>query len=240
MMFFRNFPLTEYKFGDTNISASIENIAIYSDVLDQIANAATAYEDYYIQNGDRMDQVCLELYDAPEYMFTILLLNKKLREVGWPLTNSKAYEKAKKIYNHTVITTRNTLTNKLEIGQTISGLRSGQSATIAHRVLDFGQLWVEGTIAFQNGETITSQNEQAQFEQAVITSVQAQYDAVHHYEDASGEWVDIDPTVGPGAQNTPITYMEYFIKANEDLRTIKVLKPNIISDVVESFFEAIK
>jgi len=94
-----NLTFTEYKplnrddFGDTGISATVENIALYADVIDQVADAATSYEDYYIQNGQRMDQVCLDLYDTPEYMFTILLLNKNLREVGWPLPQAKAYER---------------------------------------------------------------------------------------------------------------------------------------------------
>jgi len=34
--------------------------------------------------------------------------------------------------------------------------------------------------------------------------------------------------------------MEYYVAHNDSLRPIKVLKPAIISDVVESFFEAIK
>jgi len=211
------------------------------DFIDQVADAATSYEDYYIQNGQRMDQVCLDLYDTPEYMFTILLLNKNLREVGWPLPQAKAYERAQELYDHTIITTRNDLTNKLAVGQVITGLSSGATSTIAHRVLDFGQIWIEpGANGFRNGEIITSQNAEAQFENATILTVQNQYDAVHHYEDADGEWIDIDPTVGPGAQVTPITYMEYYVAHNDSLRPIKVLKPAIISDVVESFFEAIK
>jgi hypothetical protein len=240
MMFFRNFPLVSYEFGDTGISATVENLAIYADVIDQVADATSSYIDYTIQNGQRMDQVCLDLYDAPEYMWTILLLNRNLRELGWPLTNQQAYEKAIELYNHTVITTRTPLTDKLAIGQEISGLTSGQTATIAHRILDYGQLWVEGNVAFRNGETITSQNADGGFENAVVTTVQHQYEAVHHYENADKEWVDIDPTVGPGAQITPITYMDNYIRHNDAQRSIKVFKPSVINDIVESFFEAIR
>jgi hypothetical protein len=241
MNYFRHFPVVNYKFGDTNIEATIENIAIYADVLDQIANATTAYEDYYIQNGQRMDQVTLDLYDAPDYMFTILLLNPTLRECGWPVSEDTAYNDAISKYTHKVITVRNTLTDKMAVGQTISGLNSGASDVITHRRLDLGQIWVEGgSVSFVNGETITSQNAQNQFETATIVSAQNQYNAVHHYENADKEWVDIDPRVGPGAQVTPITYLDFYMSKNEELKNIRVIKASIINDVVESFFEAIK
>lgn len=241
MNFFRNFPLTTYKFGDDTEEVTIENIAIYADVIDQIQDATTAYQDYYIQNGQRPDQVALELYDTPEYMFTLLLVNPKLRELGWPLSNNDVYERALKDFTHTIITTRTVLTNKMAVGQTITGLSSGATAKIAHRVLDYGQIWIESSEGtFINGETITSVADTNEFQTIVCHSVQAQYQVAHHYENADGDWVDIDPTVGPGAQITPITYLQNYENANNDLRSIRVIKPAIIEDVVRAFFEAIK
>ena len=63
----------------------------------------------------------------------------------------------------------------------------------------------------------------------------AQYDGPHHYEDTNGNIVDIDPItelqedVSPAA--TKVTVFEQFIKTNDDLREIKILKPDVVGQV---------
>ncbi len=66
----------------------------------------------------------------------------------------------------------------------------------------------------------------------------AQYNAVHHYENANGEHVDIDPynpTLPAGL--TPITYLSRVQKKNDDLKQIKVLKPDVVETVVKEFYK---
>lgn len=65
----------------------------------------------------------------------------------------------------------------------------------------------------------------------------AQYNAVHHYENASGEWVDIDPfTQVIGANLVPITYLERITAKNNELKQIKVLKSSAVDTVVKEFY----
>ena len=44
--YFKYFPMVDYKFGDeTNIS-KVEDISLYADIIDQIADATTEYDEY--------------------------------------------------------------------------------------------------------------------------------------------------------------------------------------------------
>ena len=78
--YFRNFPEIDYIFGNELNASKFENISIYSDVVDQVKNVVTAYEDYNIYPGERPDQVSFNLYGTTEHYWTFYLMNDKLRE----------------------------------------------------------------------------------------------------------------------------------------------------------------
>lgn len=65
----------------------------------------------------------------------------------------------------------------------------------------------------------------------------AQYNAVHHYENADGEWVDIDPFTEtiPSTLN-PVTNIERLTAKNNDLKQIKILKGDAVESVVKEFY----
>jgi hypothetical protein len=241
MSYFKHFPRTYYTFGTEAQPDVFENIARYSDVIDQVRDATTTYEDYFIQGGERPDQVSMKLYDNPNFHWTFYLLNTKLREGGWPLSQRKIREKALKDYKDTILTTRTKLTDKFKLGQTITGLTSGATAVIRDRNIDLGQLWIgseSGT--FIVGETITSDSPTNGAESIVLTSTAPQYNTAHHYENADGEWVDIDPEVGPGAQLTEVTWFDRLRAANEAQKNIKVLRNDTVIQVVKAFREAVR
>ena len=73
-----------------------------------------------------------------------------------------------------------------------------------------------------------------------MTSEAVKYNSAHHYENADKEWVDIDPETGPGVSLTEITWLDRLVKANDDLRQIRVIRNNIIDDVVRSFRDAVR
>lgn len=244
--FFSKFPVTRYLFGDETRPAITRNISIYADTIDQVRDAYGTYEDYYIQPGERPDQISQKLYGTPEYHWTFILMNPKLRELGWPISQEKLYTKAQKDFYHKVITTKTSLSDKFKIGQTVTGLISGATGKIGYRILDNGQIWFDDVNgSFIDGETATSAyqpdaNTAPIIQSIVIDSYEDQYNAAHHYEDANENWVDIDPTVGPGAQITKITFLDYLIEANNNLKQIRVIKPRQIERIVESFYEALE
>lgn len=76
---------------------------------------------------------------------------------------------------------------------------------------------------------------------AEIYSESPQYLAVHHYEDANKNWVDIDPftqAIPSGA--TPVTYLDRLEQRNEDLKQIKVIKPSAIRTVANEFYRLLE
>jgi len=65
-----------------------------------------------------------------------------------------------------------------------------------------------------------------------------QYLGVHHYEDADGNLVDIDPftqVIPVGA--TAVTYLDRIQRKNDDLKQIKVIKPDAIETVAGEFYK---
>ena len=95
------------------------------------------------------------------------------------------------------------------------------------------------------GENITpSINGAIQNEDVVVvTSDVEQYNSVHHYENASKEYVDIGLVpAGTGTASypslslkTPITYFDRILAKNDSLREIKCLKPDVAVQIKSEF-----
>ena len=238
--YFKYFPIIDYKFGNETDLAKFEDLSIYADVVDQVADAVTAYEEYYILPDERPDQVSEKLYGTPDYHWTFFLMNDNIREQRWPLSPNALFDTAVVKYPTTVLTTRTKLTDKFKVGQTITGATSSATGKIAVRNLDLGQLYLENVSGtFIAGENVNSTNSNNVVEVISLTSSELQYNAAHHYEDANGNTVDIDPEVGPGAQLTEITWFDRVNRLNEANREIKILKPGIVRDVVRAFRDAV-
>lgn len=238
--YFKYFPIIDYKFGNETDLAKFEDLSIYADVIDQVADAVTAYEEYYILPDERPDQVSEKLYGTPDYHWTFFLMNDNIREQRWPLSPNALFDTAVVKYPTTVLTTRTKLTDKFKVGQTITGATSSATGKIAVRNLDLGQLYLENVSGtFIAGENVNSTNSNNVVEVISLTSSELQYNAAHHYEDANGNTVDIDPEVGPGAQLTEITWFDRVNRLNEANREIKILKPGIVRDVVRAFRDAV-
>lgn len=232
--------MVDYKFGDEPESSRFENITVYADVVDQIADATTAYNEYYILPDERPDNVSEKLYGTPNFHWTFYMMNDAIREQGWPVSNNKVFELAEIKYATRVITTKTKLTDKFKVGQTITGATSAATATIGKRNLDLGQLFLENVSnTFVAGENVNSLNSNNVTETIVVGSYEFQYNTAHHYENSSGHTVDIDPETGPGASLTEVTYLDRVNRLNEANRQIRVLKRDIIRDVVQSFRDTV-
>lgn len=248
MLFFRNFQRTPYIFGDQETLGGeqvtyelFQDISRYSDVIDQVKDNVSFYLKYTIQENERPDQVSYKLYGTPEYHWTFSLLNDHLRARGWPLTMKQLEEVVKRDFPHYTITTKDDLTGILLPGQTASGATSGARGEILRRYLDLGQVVVAANKSFITGEAVRNVASTADASGSVdADSVSLEYLAAHHYEDADGNWVDIDPRVGPGAQLTEITHFDRYVRKNNELKDIRIVKPNLIQEVSSAFFQSIK
>ncbi len=241
--YFKEFPVVDYNFGNELSSTEFENISIYADVIDQVRNFTSAYVDYYILPDERPDQLSQKLYGSTDYYWTFFLMNDKLREQGWPLSNAKIYDWAVKNYNERVITTQNVLTDKFDIGRTIRGNSSSATGTIIKRNLDLGQVWVEGSSTkFIAGEVVVDTVDPTK--SITILGTEDRLNAAHHYEKTAtenqGDHHDIDPSAPrPTTEAVEKTWFDRLSKQNDSLKSVRVLKQNQLLNIVSSFKEAV-
>ena len=251
MKYFKDFQDVFYNFGNEAQPTLIQNISKYVDVIDQVKDDIAFLTFYTIQEGYRPDQVSIQLYDTPLYYWTLYLLNDNIRQQGWPLNNVEFQTYIKKIFPNTVITTRENISTKFKVGQTLTGNTSGASGTIIRRNLDLGQIVVEGKPSFRtSGETITSTNSSGVLEAIIAISSSDEPNAANYYTDTSGGIVDlsVDSANGanpgdflsPGALKNEITNEQAYYNVNEGLRLIRVIRPNLINTLVTSYKKAIR
>jgi len=251
MKYFKDFQDVFYNFGNEAQPTLTQNISKYVDVIDQVKDDIAFLTFYTIQEGYRPDQVSIELYDTPLYYWTLYLLNDNIRQQGWPLNNVEFQTYIKKIFPNTVITTRENISTKFKVGQTITGNTSGASGTIIRRNLDLGQIVVEGKPSFRtSGETITSTNSSGVLESIIAVSSSDEHNAANYYTDTSGGIVDlgVDSANGanpgdllaPGALKNEITNEQAYFNVNESLRQIRVIRPNLINNIVSGYKKAVR
>lgn len=244
MSYFQDFPNAFYKFGDETKSVIAQDLSAYVDVIDTIKDEVSIYTKYQIFDNERPDQLSFKLYGTTEYYWTFFLMNDNIREQGWPLSNTEIIKFAQAELTLNTITTRVALADKFKVGNTLEGIASGATGRIDHRHLDLGQLVLtnaSGTfIAGEGLQEKTSSGTVVNDVPSAVFSYTPEYLSAHHYENANGLHVDIDPTVGPGALLTEVTYLDRYISLNNNLKDIRVIKKEMIFKVAEAFNEAMR
>lgn len=234
-MFFKEFPSVSYNFGNEVNPVLVQDLSAYVDIIDDIKDSVDFYNFYDIKD-ERPDQLSQKLYGDISFYWTFYLLNDKIRRQGWPISQVEIDAWIKERYFRTVITTRDSLDNVFPLESGIAGVSSCEVCRIDKRVEDLGQLFLKrGGKTFIPGELIIDDNGNT----VTVHSFTDEYNAVKHYLDENGEFVDINPLTGPGALYTPVTYYEFITEENDKLKNIKVLKPEAINSVVSAFKEAL-
>tara|TARA_Y100001937_G_scaffold21965_1_gene31097 strand:- start:674 stop:1405 length:732 start_codon:yes stop_codon:yes gene_type:complete len=243
MPYFANYPKVLYRFGNEIDPVVMQNLGTYVDIVDQVKDDITIYSDYTVLDGDRPDILAFRMYGDIRYYWLFFYVNDNLREEGWPLTSQEVFEQMEKYYPHQFIRTYgNWFKSNFKIGNRATGKTSGAFGDIVQTFPDTGQIIVD----VKNDKNFTkSEVVEAGFgffnpDTIEIQATGRQYDAVHHYEDATGKFVDINPLEEPGAQFTPITFSERFVDENEKRKRIKIIKPDVISQIYSEFNKALR
>lgn len=252
MQYFNDFNKIFYKFGDEVDTVVFQDLSLYTDIIDQVKDGISFLNFHTIQEGFRPDQVSIQLYGTPFNYWTFYLLNDDIREQGWPLTNTELNAYIRKIFPNEVLNTRQPFATKFKVGQTVTGSVSGAVGVIKKRNLDLGQIIIDGIANFkEDGEVILSTNSSGVVESLQTFSAVKEFQSASHFVNASGEIVDLgvdsDATssnfgglLPPGAQITEKTHEDVYFTTNESLRQIKVIKPNIINNLISSFKKSIR
>jgi len=240
--YFQNFSLVNYNFGDNEKSVLFNNISQYVDIIDEVKNEVTLYNKYTISSGERPDTLSYKLYGTTDYYWTFFLMNDDVRISGWPIASYEILETAKEKYPYRTVTTNTDISSIFPIGQTVTGSTSGTSGTVIRKILDMGQIIIDtgeepNTTNFGSNETITYTDADGNVQSLVSIKESAQYNAVHHYEDADGVHQDLTlyDFGNPNSSWTPVTYRNRLENKNDDLKEINVIKPEAIQKVVFEF-----
>lgn len=273
--FFSLFPKVPYQFGDGSSSVNFQNLSVYIDAFDQVREYKAFYQKYFIKENQRPDQLSLELYGSTDYYWTFFLMNEHLRTNGWPIPSAQVYSRAQKYYPNIVYTTDGTSFN-IARGDLTPMSRSATFAvggwvylsTVkkAARIIrindDLAQIFLDHqslpkneailrTISPEDANAVNNVDPDYMPTFLDTTNVQRgynQWDAIHHYEDAAGNWVT------PTTENTEpyefqwnsvttdqsISYFQRMRDLNLDNRAINVLKPEAVTRVVADFKHLLK
>lgn len=149
--FFQNFPLLNYRFGDEVNPALFQDLTVYIDLIDQIADDGSFYEKYTILDGERPDVLSFKLYNTIDYYWTFYLLNSHIREQGWPLSTQELYNYSRLYYPNKIVATEDIedFFRSFKRGDTViqgNELNPSAKGTILKRDLDLGQLTIKPII----------------------------------------------------------------------------------------------
>ena len=235
--YFASFPLLQYRFGTNEDPVLFQNISTYIDLVDQIKDDISYYQTMQIEEYERPDTLSYKLYGTTDYYWTFYLLNDSIREGGWPLSGADLQAKALIDYPNRVITTTSDISSTFLPNETLIGLTSTSTGKILKRYLDLGQIVVNSPNNFGVNELIRTSTDE-------ITTVSvytetAQHNSVHHYEDANGNWVDINPFTQSVSGLLSVTYLDRMIERNEQLKTIKVLNKRVAPQIASGFKKAL-
>lgn len=237
--YFRNFGLQAYRFGDNESPVLFNDLSQYVDIIDGLKDSVSFSTKHTIIAGDRPDTLSYKLYGTTDYYWTFYLMNDHIRESGWPIDQPHLFKEMTERYPHRTVTSNDVLAVDFTVGTTVTGSVSGTVGTILKRDLDMGQLVIETVDdkAFSSGEFIQYTATDGAFYRAQLIAESAQYNAIHHYEDANGVRQDLPlyDFGNPDVSWTAVTYRDRVESRNDELKQIAVLKPSVIERVVSEF-----
>ena len=255
--FFTNFENVPYSFGDNETPVFTKKLSQYVSVLDQVRNTETLIEKYTVVAGDRPDTISFKLYGTVDYYWTFFLMNEHIRESGWSVPSYDLLAESKIRYPHRTVTTNQDISTDngsyelFPVGVTVTGVTSSTTGTIIRKIPDMGQIIIKPTVAgteFLPTEELKFTSVDGE-KKVRLVKESAQYDSVHHYEDADGVYQDLTPTfsftsdspplptdwITPNVNWTAVTYRDRLEKKNLELQQIVVVKPSAISGFVSEF-----
>lgn len=238
MSYFLDFPKEFYQFanGDT---ALMQNLSLYVEIVDQVKENSAFYQDLYIRDGQRPDNISYNLYDNPKLHWTFYLMNDHIREQGWPLTQTSIIEKAKEDFPNITLNTRDDIHMFSKTTTVVS--QSGATGRLVRIDTSLGQVVIDpiDDSEFSEGDII-SDFDGVVAQTATILSVEEEYLSAHHYIDDEGNRRDYRTKDGWNTNLFEMTNLEYYQNQNESLRQIRVIKPSSMTGIFAMFNRAVR
>jgi len=262
--FFKHIPNIAYDFKSDGKFIEAKDMFRKVSVWSYLQEGVTGYSYYRIVEGERPDVVASKLYKDSTLYWTFFLVNENLQDFSdWPKSGAlfnrfmtRKYPGTCLIassstdivsYDHTTnVSSKFTLGEKVSQSSSIYGFVTDINPT--HNRITLNS--VEGI--FTSGGTVTGDDSAKSF---VISSIQNEEDAVHHYLDSNDQKTTVesytsdlsntsDPTGNAynysTANNTLVTNFEYERDLNEDRHLIRYIESNYIDIVIKEFRELVR
>jgi hypothetical protein len=184
---------------------------------------------YTVMDGETPDQVSQRFYGTPFYHWVILLLNEIINPFEeWPMMSGLVPKYVHRKYPFTITVPS---TEPYEVGDV---LVSSLGATYTVTKIRVGEIQIQhaDTRTFIT-TTTTFTNQRTQETGLPVISVIDPEEAVHHWEDVDGNWVDASFAA------TPVSNVQYESDRNDQKRRVFVLEAAYIQRFVEEFERSI-
>lgn len=258
--YFRNFPKVPYKFGNEPSYNLMDNLTKNSAFLSDVNDDLTYMQYYTIKDGDRPDTLSYKLYGTTDYHWTFYFMNEHIRESGWPLTQHEIEVQLAKNFPYLVVTSNckdqegaklNSDVDDDNIGAiflegtSVTGRETSHNAIIVERHIDIGQFILQPLTSADTfvGDSFLRYNPGDGEQTLQIVELTDHKNGVHHYEDSSGTWIDINPfeiTTRTPSGITTVTFEDNFRNKNEELQQIKVLRKEVVKTIASEYFKSFK
>lgn len=240
-MYFENFPLLYYTLDDNTTGQVIQDVFRRVVLSSEIRTRNVLYETYDIQDGDTPEMLSDKFYNDPSLYWVILLTNEILDpRFDWPMEWYRLEKYINKKYPSNLYLQANVAAN-FNKGETVVQSSTGASARILESISN--KLLVINSLGnFTNGGNLVGQV--SGYYTSLKTSGTVFEDTseqTHHYE-YTGNSVIVDVTTfNSGNQSTmeAVSNRQQTIRENDVKRSIKILKPEFVTRVVEEFRQII-
>lgn len=231
--YFSYFQKNRYDFGES-VAKDVTNITKYTSIFSEIADDIAFYTYYTMQGGERLDEISQNLYDTPDFYWTIPLVNEEItntwNDTPKSYTDFISYLGKKYVGRAFTLKDGEELAGKFEINEFLVYNSSEKAQLIAkYPTQGYVQVVIESGGSFpQNTEfTVVGENTG---DSIVVTNNIPAYNAPIRHVDLNGNYVPYD-----SGQVTPITIREDEEDRNDINSQIKVIRPEFIYDVATRF-----
>lgn len=239
--YFENFRKTLYLFGNEKSPVAIQDLSKYVNAIDQIADEISAYLTYEIRDFERPDTLSYRLYGTSEYDWTFFVMNDALRERGWPLPLQELYRVGtKELYKDWTclldITTADSAAEFATIypkGQEV--LLNGRRMIVKSKNLQVGEITLYSPFYSEDSDHsgLTALSYGDGTNAIGLSNTIREYNGTYHYIDDSENPIDF--FFSSSTTKVPVTNLEHLVNENDELKTIRVIKKELIASVVGRF-----
>ena len=232
MGYFSKFNKINYDLEGDGIYTKLINISSSVVLSKYFMDNTSIYTLISVNEGERIEQLSHRLYGTPEYYWTFILMNPSISNIwhDWPKSSTQLQEWCEAKHPDIVlIPTIATplIDSELQIGDKVEALSDpGIYSNIVEMNVNNNYIVLKGDIDIIGSGSIQLVgndlvNSSGEFKKGCY--------APHHHLNADGDVVSYTSSI------TPISFLQYEEWRNDNNRTIRVIRPDIIKQVVRQF-----